>query len=186
MKLLIAIFIMGLSATAIAQEVDSNIIEYKDWRSDKVVSHGVSEKSACVAKTTIKDSDTTLEVYSEASSDGGNVQPMVQIVTTDVAPALGVTMRMSPGGKTFPMTVSLSESKTIQKEVIVDGVATMEDVEKQVFMVKFKDKKSMIDYIRAKNYIVGKFFNSDGEISEMKFSLRGSSRSVKKMQETCL
>lgn len=177
---------MVLSVKAMAEESVTNIIEYKDWKSDKISSHEVSGKAACVAKTKVKDMDMSLEVYSELSSDGGYVEPMVQVVTTDLTPALGATMKMSPGGQVLPMTISLPESKVIKKEVLVDGVPVMEDVEKQVFMVKFQDKKSMIKMIKGKNYIVGKFFDADGEIKEVKFSLRGSHRSVTKMVEACL
>ncbi|MCJ8276579.1 MAG: hypothetical protein HRT44_10240 [Bdellovibrionales bacterium] len=183
MKLLVVLMIIGLCVPAIA---DENIIEFKDWRSDKVVSHPITEKAACVAKTNVKDKDTQLEVYAEASADGEYVQPIVQIVTTDVPPALGAVMRMSPGNRRLPMSISLSESKTIQKEVMVDGQPVMEDVEQQVFLVKFKNKKQMIDLIKAKNTITGTFFSAEGDVATMKFSLRGSHRSVSKMIEACL
>src|SRR5690606_31443504 len=110
MKLLITILILGLSVKTFAQ--DASIIVHKDWRADKVSNHAVSGLESCVAKTTAKGTKTALEVYAESTGEGEYVQPTVQIVTTDVAPALGVVLKMNPGGREIPMTISLKETKT--------------------------------------------------------------------------
>ena len=184
MKLLMTILILGLSVKTFA--ADTKLIEYKDWRADKVEAHKVTGKASCVAKTTVKGTDTSLEVYAESAGEVEFVQPTVQIVTTDVAPALGVVLKMNPGGQEVPMTISLKETKTLQKEVMVDGTPTIEEVEQQIFIAKFKDKKSAIEWIRQKNTVEGKFFNAEGEIAKMNFSLGGSHKSVTTMMDTCL
>ena len=72
------------------QAADVSIINYKDWMAAQVDSHIVTEKGACLASTKIAGKDTYLEVYAEANEQGGFVEPMVQVITTDVDPAVGI------------------------------------------------------------------------------------------------
>ena len=129
--------------------------------------------------TKIKGKDSYLEVYAEKSSQGGYVQPMVQIVTTSVKPALGVVVSID--GTQLPMTISLKETK----EVVLSGIVPRK-VEQQVFIGKFKDKESMIRLIRAKNRFVANYYDASGRVAQETFSLRGSSKTVKTMMDRCL
>ena len=186
MKTLIA-FLLTLTAYSFAQAEDSEIIKFKDWRADKIDSHTVTEKQACVAKTTVKNEDTVLEVYAEASPEGGFVQPVVQIVTTAQQPALGVMAKSLPGSRKTPLSISLKETKTIEIKVPGDdGEPVKKEVERQVFLVKFKDKDQFIRLLKNKNSIEGTFFNAEGDLAKAKFSLRGSHKTISKLMATCI
>ena len=184
-NLLVFLIVNLLSLSALA--ADKNLIKSKDWRSDKLDSHAVSEKAACVASTTIKGKDTRLEVYSEIAEDGEYVAPVVQIVTTDVDPSLGARLKFTRGGKVLPLTISLNEVKTVKRErKDENGDTKIVDVEQQVFLGKMKNRKEFISLIKNKLHIDGTFFNDAGEVAKMKFSLRGSFKSVQKMEQVCL
>lgn len=186
MKVLIA-SLLALIVCSSAQAGDSEIIKFKDWRADKIDSHKVTEKKACVAKTQVVNEDTALEVYSESSPNGGFVQPVVQIVTTAQPPALGVIAKTLPGGKKFPLSIALNETKTFEVEVPGDdGEPVKKEVERQVFLVKFQNKDQFIRFIKGKNSIESTFFNAEGDIAKVKFSLRGSHKTVSKLMETCI
>ena len=186
MKQLVVSLVMIFSLQA--QAADVEIAKSKDWRADQLESHKVSEKGACVAQTQIKDKDTYLEVYAEANEQGGFVEPMVQIVSTELPPALGVMFKADNVKEEFPMTISLKETKEIEIEVQEEGAAApvKKKVEQQVFVGKFSDKEEMIRWIRARNRITAKFFDASGEVAQEQFSLRGSSKTIRTMFKKCL
>lgn len=171
MKILTTTLLLAFSIQAHAGQ---KIIDYKDWTASIIDSHAVSEKEACVAKTSLRSKDTHLEVYAEVSRNG-YVEPVVQIVTTNVPPALGVVASID--GTPVPMTISLIETKEVQQ-----GLQT---VEQQVFLGKFKDKEQVIRLLRAKNRVRAKFYSESGMVADETFSLRGSSRTIKTMMSTC-
>ncbi len=183
MKLIASLIVITLSIQL--QAADESIIEYKDWAANKIESHKVTDQSACVALTTEEDKDTTLEVYAEAGKVDGYVQPVVQIVTTEMDPALGVMA--SVDGIRMPMTIALKETKEVEIEVLEEGssIPVVKKVEQQVFLGKFADKERMIALLRAKNRVVATFYDATGELGEAQFSLRGSSRTIRTMMDSC-
>lgn len=176
MKTLTAILVLILSIQAHA---DVKILDFKDWSASQIDQHDVSENGACLAMTKIRGKETYLEVYAEKNDQGGYVQPMVQIVSTDLPPALAVVASID--GTRLPMTISLKETQ----EITVPGPVPTK-VEKQVFVGKFKDKEAMIRLIRAKNRFQATFYDGSGRVARETFSLRGSSRTVKAMTDRCL
>lgn len=183
MKLLTTVLVLAFSAQV--QAADKKISSSKDWSAVEVEAHKVSEKAACVASTTEKGKDMTLEVYAEANEDGGFVKPVVQIVTTEIDPALGVVASID--GHKMSMTIALKETKEIEVEAIdpTTGEPVMQKVEQQVFIGKFKDKETMIRLLRAKNRVRATFYNAEGEVAKSTFSLRGSSKTIKSMMTAC-
>ena len=185
MKLLTTLLILVFASQVQAE--DKNILDYKDWSANEVESHRVSEKGACVASTGAKEKgDTVIEVYSEAGKIDGFVKPVVQIVTTEVDPAMGVMVSID--GRKHPMTIVLKETKEVEVEVLEEGssIPTIEKVEQQIFIGKFQEKDRVISLLRAKNNVKATFYSAQGEVGERNFSLRGSSRTIKTMMETCL
>lgn len=182
-QLLVLIVILFAGET---QALDSNIISYKDWRADIVSQHKVTEKAACVAQTKARRSNTSLEIFAEANEQGGYVEPVVQIITTDVPPALAVLFKT--GGQRFPMSISLKETREVEIDVIPTGSfqPVKKKVEQQVFIGKFNSREDMIQLIRAKLSVDAQFINASGVVAQEKFSLRGSSHTVKTMMQTCL
>jgi len=186
MKLLITILLMTFSAQTQAQTADQKILDYKDWGANKVAAHKVSGESACVARTVIKNKDTSLEIYMEANVQGGYVEPVVQIVSTDLPPALGAVANIS--GHKLPMTIVLKETKEVEKEVLEAGssIPVLKKVEQQIFIGKFKDKREMIKLIRDKSNVKTSFYDATGVIGSETFSLRGSNRTVGAALKACL
>lgn len=184
MRLLFSILILVVSTQI--QAADSNIIEFKDWRADKVESHLVTGQAACVAQTTIRDKDMSLEVYAEANAKGGYVAPMIQLVTTELPPAVGAMARID--GIKMPMSISLKESKEIEVESTdaETGEPVIEKIERQVFVGKFDTKEQMIRFLRQKNKVEVVFYSATEEVGKETFSLRGSSRSISEMTKACL
>lgn len=186
MKTLIALLLLTASVQLQAAEVE--ILDYKDWRAVKVSAHAVSAKSSCVAKTSLKDKDIRIEVYSEASTAGGYVLPMVQIVGTDLPQALGVIFKTSPGKRDFPMTISLKETKMVDVEVLEEGssIPVSKQKEQQVFIGRIVDSERMIKALRAYNTVTAVFYDATGEVAKEKFSLRGSSKTISTMMKECI
>lgn len=184
MKTLTSILI--IFCTIQTQAADTVIVNFKDWSASQLDRHIVSEKGACSATTKINGKDTYLEVYAEANEKGGYVQPMVQIITTDVDPAIGVVASID--GTQLPMSISLKETKEVEIEVVRPGssIPVVQKVEQQVFVGKFQDKERLIQLIRAKNRFTATFYSSAGRVGQETFSLRGSSHTVKTMFERCL
>jgi len=183
MKLIASLLVIAFSVQANA--ADKKILDYKDWKADEFEVHKVSDKTACVAATFEKGKDTSLEVYAEANEAGDFVNPVVQIVTTEMPPALGVVA--SVDGRKMPMTIALKETKEVEVEVLEEGssVPVIKKVEQQVFLGKFKDKERMIRLLRAKNRVKATFFSAEEEVGKSTFSLRGSSKTIKTMLESC-
>ena len=176
MKTLVTIIALIFSIQAHA---DVEFYSLKDWSAYTVDSHTVSDKEACLAMTKIKNKETYLEVYAEKNAQGGYVQPMVQIVSTQLPAALAVVASID--GTKLPMTISLKETK----EITVPGPFPTK-VEQQVFVGRFKDKESMISLIRRKNRFQATFYDGSGRVARETFSLRGSSKTVKNMMDRCL
>ncbi len=184
MKLILSLLVITISIQT--QAADKDILNFKSWKATEVESHKVSGKGACVAATKeLGDGDTSLEVYSESNGVDGFVNPVVQIVTTSMDPALGVMA--SVDGRDMPMSISLSETKEIEVEVLEEGssIPVVKKVEQQVFLGKFNEKTRMISLLKNLNKVKATFYSADGEVGKAEFSLSGSSRTIGTMLETC-
>lgn len=167
MKKLILVLTLLFVSTTSAEEVVQEISKRSDWKARIIRDHQVTAKEACVASTKTKDKMAKLEVYAEKSESGSFVEPTVQIILKEPTTALGA-MVDTGSGESLPMTIALQET---------EGPVA--------FLIKHSDRAQLIDDIKSKSRVKVSFFGPQGEVKKIKFSLRGSSKTVKKLFESC-
>ena len=175
-RYLLVLLTMSLfGSMALAQVQDEEISQSKDWMAEKVAMDPAWQRPSCVASTMGDDEMSTLEViafYNPSTMEFG--EPMVHVITPfDVSFfEVSVHTSSSSSGRFAMLPVTLPKSN-------IEGV---DYVGVRAF---FDDREDLVKALRNRNRVVAKYFDLQGEVKSVKFSLRGSNATIKSMFKSC-
>ncbi len=165
--LLISVFVGSVFAETVAEKIAEN----KSWIANKIDMHNAWNTSSCVATTL--GSNAVLEVYAEKMADGATyAEPTVQVLFAHA--------------NVKEEAFSAEATTDAGKKWIFTRASTSQDPNTHAMMAKLKDRAEIIDRIRKDNTFTLKLKNVKGKsISDLKFSLSGSSKTVTSQFEGC-
>ncbi len=180
MKLKLAITgLMLLISTSLSAEQDNlpaqdappegNFYEYRDWAGAIMSTHDFWGENACVAYTLADDGVSRLEVMSLFDGEG-YTEPTIQIVSpyTEVYfEVLVETVGKSSVFSLLPLFSSVADSDMTAAVVNVD------------------EREALLKALVAKSRVIAKYVDSQGVVKEVKFSLMGSSATIKQTFNHC-
>lgn len=153
----------SLSLSALANPFYTN----KDWKAETSELHSFWQQPVCMASTLGSDKITRLEVIAIASEDG-YLEPIVQIVG--------------------PMTdVFLEVSAESHRDRVFELLPLYNDNPNGVIaaVAQLKDHEILTNEIAQKSQIVAKYYDAQGVVKTVSFSLRGSSATLANLFEKC-
>lgn len=166
----------SLLAQTIADEEIVNLEDGKNWEAHLVAKDTYWQKPACIATTKTEDGLSSLEViafYDEATESFG--EPMVHVITPfDVS--------------FFEVSVNTEESsaKRFQMMPVILPNDLLDDGTKMIAArALFDEREDLVATLRRRNVVTAKYFDVQGETKSLSFSLRGSSKTILSMFETC-
>lgn len=172
MKIWLLIFILA-SAFKTQAEV---IVESKDWMAEKSVMTPL-EKMGCVAQTTATvdvngaSEDWVLQVVALQTPEGEHSFPIV-ISFPKAQPTNEYYEARAVSDKTNsqPFSLTLLQPQSGDKTIVANRVA---------------DREDMVHSLKAYNTFTLEYLTKEGPTRTAKFSLRGSSRAISQMMESC-
>ena len=164
----IYLFILFFSLSAQSEAVRSQIFNKGNWSAVVVDSHKGTGKSACIAYVQSKDQADRLEIYAEASTVDGFIEPVIQITTEKPGALLAGMM----DGK-FPLSIALREVAPPQQVLATTFLSLLGDRKKILSVIKNGDSLKVV-------------LNGKGKVSrKVEFSLSGSSATIEKAFDAC-
>lgn len=165
-KLILAVlFSVGLASAE--EVVTEEIINFKKWSAYKMTGHSAWGTEACIASTSGRDS--IVEIYAEKVAEG-YTEPTIQVLFSGVEEQVySATIETDKGGRKL---------MTLASTPAAEGM--------QAVMARLKDRDSLILAIRRYNTLTVRLRNVKGRtIQRLRFSLSGSSKTIKTQFESC-
>lgn len=171
MKLISILFVSLFVGSVFAETVAEKIAENKNWIANKIDTHTAWNTSSCVASTL--GTNAVLEVYAEKTTDGATyAEPTVQVLFAHA--------------NVKEEAFSAEATTDAGKKWIFTRASTSQDPNTHVLLAKLKDRAEIIDRIKKDNSFTVKLKNVKGKtISDLKFSLSGSSKTVTSQFDSC-
>jgi hypothetical protein len=165
MTVLLTTLLLALTTTeAIAAPFFSN----RDWKAETSETHDFWGQPVCMASTLGSDKITRLEVIALASADGTYLEPLVQVVG--------------------PMTEAFLEiSAESQKDRVFGLLPLYNDNANGVIAATalLKDREVLTNEIAQKSQLTAKYYDAQGLVKSVSFSLRGSSATLTALFDKC-
>lgn len=140
----------------------------KDWAAEIVPVHDFWGQEACVATTVGSDKITRLEVIALRGTNGAFLEPMVQVIGPMTEAFIEITAD-SGGSRVFDL-LPLYNNNT---GAIISAVAKLDEREK------------LAEEIAGRSKLVAKYYDAQGLIKTVNFSLRGSSSTLSALFKQC-
>ena len=169
MMTLIALLATWTFSVAQAEE----ILSFKDWSAEKAT-YPALDKEACVASTITEldgERRALLDVVQLQLNDGTYTEPFVVASLETPERVYFEGAARTDRGHKFAMKLLSSEHQTLEAGAMV--------------AVRFSKRDAMVSRLRKDNYIIINFKDQDGDVESIRFSLRGSSKVIRKMVEVC-
>ena len=168
MSLKLVLILTFFTSLSWAEEVvTEEISSSKKWSAYKMTGHSAWGTEACVAST--QGEDSIVEIYSEKV---GSVytEPTIQVLFSGVAEQVfSATIETDKGGR---------KAMTLASQPAAAGM--------QAVMSRLKDRESLIRAIRGHNSLTVRLRDAKGKtIKRLRFSLSGSSKTVKAQTAAC-
>ena len=169
--LLLGIFVFN-AQTSFAQEEDKDLLNYqsRDWMVQEIEVHEMWNEPACAARTMGDDQQSILEVVAFKDSQGNYTEPMVQVFGPMNEIFFTVTAETRRSSEVFDLLPVYPEQA---QSDYVSAVA------------QFDDREALINAIAQKNTLTAMYFDAQGMVKDVTFSLRGSSNAVNKLFSEC-
>lgn len=170
-KFLIALLGTGLFTINAQAFEPGEISASKSWKAEVVENHEVWNKSACVAYTTTEDELSRLEVTSFYNEDTKSfTEPTINILT--------------PFDVVF-FEVSVSIDRIADDFTFFPILPNSEDTEFAGARGLFDDRQNLVDALEDRNIVTAKYFDTEGEVKSLRFSLSGSGATIRDQREAC-
>jgi hypothetical protein len=175
MKITSLLALIFLAQTAIASPSDESISQSGDWQANVVSNDLFWQKPACVASTTAADGISSLEViafYDEKTEKF--TEPTVHIITSfDFSFFQVEAIADNNNNWRFDLLPVALPQDQLGEEKMVGARAL------------FDDREDLTRILRQRNWVNARYFDSQGEVKNIRFSLRGSSNTIGAMFRHC-
>lgn len=154
-----------------AEVIVEKLSENKKWIANKIEAHAAWNTASCVAST--PGLHSVLEVYSEKTPDGDYTEPTVQVLIE------------KDGFKEEAYSAEVSTESG--KKFVFTRASTPADPNTLVLLSQLNDRSTLIELIKRDSNLRLKTKNPKGKlISDISFSLSGSSKTLTTQFEKCL
>ncbi len=173
-KTIINLLLVGLFVftgnLASSQEEELLNFQSRDWMVQEVEQHALWGEAACAARTLGDDQVSILEVVAFKDSNGEYTEPMVQV--------------FGPMNEIFfNVTAETRRASEVFELLPVYPVQSQSDMVSAV--AQFDDREALINAIAQKSSLTANYFDAQGVVKQVTFSLRGSSNAVNYLFSEC-
>lgn len=168
---------LGLSAFAQGEQfsqeapADQVFYENKDWSAQTLSNHSFWMEPACLASTLGDDGVTRLEVISFDDGLGGYTEPLIQVIGPMNEVFFEITAETIGRSSTFVLMPLFNDQSDSNEVAAVS---------------KVEDREALVQAIAQKSRLMANYFDSEGLVKTVNFSLRGSSATVGAMFKQCI
>lgn len=175
MKITTLFALIFLAQTSFAQPIDEPVAQSGDWQANVVSNDLFWQRPACVASTAAADGVSSLEViafYDEHTQTF--TEPTVHVIT-----AFDFSF--------FQVQATADNNKNLSFDLLPVALPQDQLADNKMVgaRVLFDDRENLTLILRRHNWVNARYYDSQGEVKNIRFSLRGSSNAIAAMFEHC-